>query len=410
VPAVQELSPDAHAAQPLIVLGASARAAVFSALRAGITPHAADLFADEDLRRCGPVVQVQDYPHGLEDAAASLPDGPWMYTGGLENHAGLVGRIAARRVLLGNPPEVLRAVRDPIRLAEVFRREGIRCPETSLDPTQVPADGSWLAKPLRGSGGLGIRVWRGPVSASEPMIAVGQVANLPGQDGILPHTAGGLYFQKRIDGRACSAVFVACGGRAATLGATWQWSGTEWTGAHGFQYAGSWGPIREAGLLESFRRIGDILAGEFGLVGLFGVDAMADGENLWPIEVNPRYPASAEVLERALEIDAVRLHVEACREGRLPQGQTDRPSRWCGKAIVYARRDAIVTEEFCRVAEPLWAGQAWPELADVPAAGTRIGTGAPAVTVLADAEDEASLGEELRQKAEAAHRWLTGVP
>ena len=89
------------------------------------------------------------------------------------------------------------------------------------------------------------------------------------------------------------------GRRRALLGVTRQIIGEPWLGAHGFQYAGSIGPwpISEAHLatLDRHRqRTGE----RFELVGLFGVDFMLDGEEVWTIEVNPRYTASVEIVER----------------------------------------------------------------------------------------------------------------
>src|SRR5205085_2528059 len=63
-----------------------------------------------------------------------------------------------------------------------------------------------------------------------------------------------------------------------------------------FQYAGSIGPLdcrREA--LES---LGQTLVDAFALRGIFGVDFLFDGDRIRPVEVNPRYPASLEILER----------------------------------------------------------------------------------------------------------------
>ena len=97
----------------VLILGASARAAIHSARRAGLTPHAADLFADRDatayatVRKC----DLADYPDGLERLADTFPPMPWLYTGGLENHPELVDRVAAKRPLWGNCSAVLRGVR-----------------------------------------------------------------------------------------------------------------------------------------------------------------------------------------------------------------------------------------------------------------------------------------------------------
>jgi hypothetical protein len=81
----------------VLILGASTRAAAQSAIRAGLHPICADLFADLDLRGCAQVLEVADYPRGLVAAAASAPACPWMYTGGLENQPGIVARISKSR-------------------------------------------------------------------------------------------------------------------------------------------------------------------------------------------------------------------------------------------------------------------------------------------------------------------------
>src|SRR6202158_3755437 len=76
----------------LILFGASTRAAAFSALRAGLRPWCADLFADADLAACFSVqlVSANDYPGRFLNISDEAPAGPWLYTGSLENHAGVV--------------------------------------------------------------------------------------------------------------------------------------------------------------------------------------------------------------------------------------------------------------------------------------------------------------------------------
>src|SRR5687767_3221982 len=101
----------------LLFFGASARAAAFSALRAGLRPWCADLFADADLRRRCPATRLAGrYPAAFAQLLRDAPPGPWMYTGGLENHPRLVGRMARLRPLWGNGEESLRRARDPAAL------------------------------------------------------------------------------------------------------------------------------------------------------------------------------------------------------------------------------------------------------------------------------------------------------
>src|SRR5205807_295367 len=79
----------------LLIFGASARAAAFSALRAGLRPWCADLFADADLAARAPVRRVTGrYPADFLRHLDAAPPGPWIYTGGLENRPYLVERMA----------------------------------------------------------------------------------------------------------------------------------------------------------------------------------------------------------------------------------------------------------------------------------------------------------------------------
>src|SRR5215470_4944989 len=101
------------ASEHLRILGASARAAAFSALRAGLRPCCIDLFADRDLQNRCPVDRlIGRYPHSFLDHRDAAPPGPWMYTGGLENWPQLVRRLTDRRILWGNSAATLRRARD----------------------------------------------------------------------------------------------------------------------------------------------------------------------------------------------------------------------------------------------------------------------------------------------------------
>src|SRR5262245_29259757 len=95
-------------ARSLIVVGASARAAAYSAWRAGFAPLACDLFGDADLRRLCPWSLARDYPAGLVATASQQPPCAWLFTGGLENHPSIVDDIARERPLLGNAGDILR--------------------------------------------------------------------------------------------------------------------------------------------------------------------------------------------------------------------------------------------------------------------------------------------------------------
>ncbi len=125
---------------------------------------------------------------------------------------------------------------------------------------------------------------------------------------------------------------------------------------------------------------------------------MVDGRGeIWPVEVNPRYTASVEILERGLGVAALGWHVAACRDQRIA---ADVPAAdgWHGKAIVYAPCDLRVGEEFVAAFDRANEGRAWPVVADLPAPGTTIRRGQPIVTVFAAADNQAEVEQQLQER------------
>src|SRR5262249_30309839 len=147
----------------------------------------------------------------------------------------------------------------------------------------LPA-GRWLLKPLRGAGGTSIRFYSG--EENEAMWVRS-------------------YLQEYVEGESRSALYVALRGRTHLLGLTRQLVGEAWLHASPFHYCGSVGPlsldVRQHGDLQ---RLGGVLATRCGLRGLFGVDGVWRDGTLWPVELNPRYTASVEVLEHATGLSA----------------------------------------------------------------------------------------------------------
>ncbi len=369
----------------LIVLGASSRAAAHSAARAGYKPYAIDLFADRDLAALCPVVRIERYPSGFLRALAAAPSAPWIYTGGLENYPRLVARMAELRPLWGNSAHTLRAVRDPWRVYHVLRDEGLACPDLWSAGSQ--AGGKWLFKPQRGSAGLGVRFATDEEFGRDPK---------------------GVVLQEFIEGESCSATFVAASGRAVLLGATRQIVGRDWGLTPEFLYVGSLGPLPLTALESAkLTRLGDVLAQRFGLVGLVGVDVVRTADDIWPVEVNPRYTASVEVLERFSGRCLVGYHAAACTRGELPSSSPAPSGPCAGKAIVYARRAGVwgreswagisfsIAEDSCPPKTPDPFDVEWPNIADLPHEGQRFETGQPMATVFATGHDLATVQQRL---------------
>ncbi len=396
------MSPDPPTLRPsVLIAGASARAAAFSAVAAGLAPQALDLFADEDLTARCPTVRVTAFPRGFVTAASELPDSPWLYTGGLENHPRTVDAISRERILWGNGGAVLRRVRDPWDVAETLHAAKICVPQLRHANDSQPSGSDWLLKSMGSSGGLGVRL---------------------AADGLPPGSnPRRWYVQQRIVGRSLGTVFVAATGAARLLGVTDQLVGVRCTGAPPFHYAGSIGPPRLAARARAtIERIGNCLAVEYDLVGLFGVDFIRDRQGrFWPVEVNPRYPASAEVLELASGVSMIGLHARACTERELPQSSPLTSRGYVGKAVVYAPGDFLVTKEqnrrwhasnktpattFQAQSSPLIGSQY--TVADIPSVGTHVPVGAPVVTLIERARDVATVRRRLCSRCVALRKRL----
>lgn len=388
--------------ETLTVLGASVRAAVASARAAGWPTFAADLFADLDLQRMSPVEQIRNYPYDLIAAARRAPPGPWLYTGALENHPQVVAAISQFKPLLGNDHEVLRRVRDPFQVADVFRAAGISVPDVLAPQHAPPHEGTWLRKPIRSAAGAGISIHH--VADTSPRL--GNVDPL--RDSIARRPLAAMhdaYLQRFVPGTSVAAVFASGQGRAHLLGVTRQLVGESWTAARPFQYAGSIGPID---LPETQRQavlcVGETLAREFHLVGLFGVDGIFCDDVFWPVEINPRYTASAEVLERAIGVSPIELHIRAGQGQDVSTlladlGRSRRPVRCEGKAIVFATTSCIAGEPFCQQVLRLnQSNDALPQIADIPSKSTRFSPGQPVATVFADGQNEADVSRLLQRR------------
>lgn len=378
---------------PLLILGASTRAAATSAVRAGFAPFCADRFGDEDLRRIASVVAVDNDLHHTLDAVLALPPMPWIYTGSLENDPKFIAAVSERHTLLGNPREVLRKVRDPFWLERTLRAhdlpalrvESVRSSDAYVRTDFRPDVGvrstseRWLLKPMRGGGGCRIEVWSGqPRPSSER-----------------------LHLQEFRPGTPMSALFIARADAAEWIGVCEQLIGPASGAPTEFGYAGSIGPIAvNDRTRELLQRIGDTLTREAQLRGLFGIDFILADDIPWLVELNPRYTASVEVLERAFGRALMAEHSTACGDPTAIVSAWPVPSRIIGKQIVYAACDGIAPS-----LENLFERDRQPDesslVADIPACGTRILRVWPICTVFAAGATSFEVRAKLRERQRA---------
>jgi len=362
--------------QPLILTGASVRAAAESALRTGFAPWCVDQFGDVDTRRAAVCVRrVASWPEGMPEALDGFPEADWIYAGALENSPEVIEVVSRSRRLLGCSPDVLALIRDPFWLERVLKSCGLPALPVkggrSIDGIRaidgVPANeamsGSaeeWLLKPFHSAAGMkvaGVGSWKHCGDR------IGGATGKRSTDGspVALNSAGlsECYLQKKAEGRVVSGLYLTDGRSVLLLGLCEQLQGEAASGAKGYLYCGSIGPLTGGdvsdAVFDQADRIGKTIVRAVAeesvlLRGLFGIDFVVDevNERLWLLEVNPRYTASVEIYERIHGWPLIRWHADACSGQGLPEirgnGGTFKPAplRKAGRQVVYSPCDFVV--------------------------------------------------------------------
>ncbi len=330
----------------MIIAGFSVRSAVESAKRAGIAKLiAVDFFGDWDLRRLASRIELVRSLKELEVKLSFYPEKKIIYTSVLENHPAILRRLRGR--ILGNEFSVVEVLRPGRKWWELASRLGISIPRVSITP---PSDGRWLVKPYKSGGGKGISFWEEGMSLKR-----------------------GYYFQEFIEGDSISFLFVANGREFTTVGITKQLIGLRFFGASGFKWCGNIYPYHVNRIYRN--RIEDWvgrLIENTGFKGAGGVDIVIGEDGPYFIEVNPRYTASMELVEKSTGASIIMAHILAC-EGELVK-LSAKPAEYMAKGIIYAERELTGFKS-----EEMWSRG----FRDIPHEDERIPKGRPVCTIFA---------------------------
>ena len=397
--------------EPLIIVGSSVRAAAQSAVRAGFRPWCIDQFGDRDLVEISDNVHtVADWPNEIESKIQSFPQAEWVYTGALENRPALIERLSQLRPLCGCNLETLSRLRDPFWLVDTLTNASLPClpvvvPNSGNPVSSSPESGEWVVKPLASAAGIGVR--------DLPAGSAGTI-NLDGH-----------YLQRKARGRVISGLYLAVENSTLLLGMCEQMCRGGDTEGLCYVYSGSIGPLTTAdvsiAVFEQARRIGSAMVTGVRveaepLKGLFGIDFVLDDQTgeLWTLEINPRYTASAEIYERAFGLPLMRWHVDAClrRDSEAAELLGSPPfngeCQSYGKTIVYAKRD-FAAPDLVPLVERLAANdikESSIDVADIPQLGTPIRKDEPLCTLLTSGTNLSTCREILTA---AARELLSGI-
>jgi predicted ATP-grasp superfamily ATP-dependent carboligase len=377
-------------AQTLALVALSARMLAESARRGGFDCIALDLFGDRDTRRAARAWMRIGNPGALRlDAAAAIAAlrslgscAGWIAGGGTEGVLSELDANARPLPLIGNGPEVVRALRAPRSFFAALASLGVAHPETRCER---PADtAGWLSKDLHGSGGLHIHA-----ATSRDF----------GQDG------PGRYFQRICVGTPMSALVVATGNDARIVG--FNELIVERLGMLPFVYRGAIGPVMPPvrARLELTQSVHELVR-HFELVGLNSVDCLLDGDAVRILEVNPRPSASMALYDDRWPGGLVAAHVAASLHrsiGPLVAGAAS-GDHVRGCLVVHAGQAL----RCCDAAGERMLASGWAH--DVPNEDAAIAPGAPVCTVSATARTVSGVRAALAIRAEEVLRGLAAQP
>jgi predicted ATP-grasp superfamily ATP-dependent carboligase len=279
---------------------------------------------------------------------------------------------------------VLRQVRDPFVVMAALRREGLPSPDVYREaPRATP---SLIVKPFRSGGGHRVRRWR-------------RGTRVP----------AAAYLQDFIEGIPGSIVFAAADGRAVPLGVSRQLVGDARFGANGFRYCGSILHLDDDGrsgfgaaVRARAAELAVFAARTFRLVGVNGIDFIVREGVPVLIEVNPRWTASMELVERATGMAMFSAHAAACEGDLRPAEALARAvprARVVGKAVVFARTNVAAPDTNAWLANP--------DVHDVPHSAEPIRAGRPICTVFAEGADRETCYAALAARAGAVYASLS---
>lgn len=354
----------------LLIISHSGRALAASAARAGLSVHVIDRFVDTDTQslsgKClsvagdAPAIDSDHLQALLQEMDRGKLAGV-IVGSGVEGSTGLITQLQEEWPYYGNPASVWHACNDPAIFTDILDQIDIRHPETQF--ARPASTGSWLVKQKFAAGGSHVK----------------HLADAPSE-------ANNIYYQKYIDGRNISVVFLADTFNTRIAGV----SETEVVDRDkgDFRYAGALSSVTIAPAVEhQLLNIVTGLTNHLELRGLCGIDVVIDEQDqCWLLELNPRPTATFELYER--EESLVAAHISACR-GQMP--------------ALSALSDVHAHRVFYSDADLFVPALTWPDwVTDRPAPGHIIKAGEPVCMVHAQGNDHASVRHDLQLRT----TWL----
>lgn len=355
-----------HRSLPILLVGASTRSAAQSLARAQARCVTIDRFCDQDTLR------ASEASHPVEtnqELALRLKNYPGHSVACVGQWPGMIDTIQQADARLMISAAAWRSASSIEQLKIAARQAGIEIPSTTPTRPIGKSESRILQKQFIHSGGLGIR-WSKQQSSS---------------------CNGDFVYQEWIPGRSYGATFLASDSGVQLLGICRNLFRR--IADLPFVYQGSFGPVNtiKKECRKKLWTAAESIASESGLRGIFSIDFVQSKQGkLSLLEVNPRWSASSEIIERSLTDTQViapaqslmKISLDAMLSHRVPtlKPVSDHDRTWI-KRIIYAKQPVRFDQQHA-----IDAAKEIGTLHDIPGDGKQIDSRNPICTLIAKTE------------------------
>jgi len=394
----------------MLAIGMDVVSLATSATKAGYKVYAVDYFGDQDLKRvCHESLSIVKQTPGVTCGQLSANFSPeallqltmellkknaidaTLLSTGLDDSPDVLFELNDMIPILGNHPRVIERIRDKMKFFQELERLEIPHPETAMaesfeEVRKRAKDIGYpvLVKPSKGFGGVGIRKAQGPKELKQAL----HHAYLIDEK---------VLIQEYISGISASVSLISSNNETITLTLNEQLLGVNELGQEEpFGYCGNVVPLVTNGsVMNRCKNTAEKITSHFGLVGSNGIDFVISKEGVpYIVEVNPRFQATLECVERVLGINMVEAHMKACLQGILPI-IAKKTAVFCTRLILFASQRLVVPD--LSVLE---------EVRDIPLPEIIIEKGEPVCSIVREGADRNSSLRKARIIAESICKSL----
>jgi predicted ATP-grasp superfamily ATP-dependent carboligase len=388
----------------ILVIGMDVVSLATSATKAGYKVYTVDYFGDQDLKRvCHESLSIVKQTLGVTCGQLSTNFNPeallqltmgllkkntidvTLLSTGLDDSPDVLFELNDMIPILGNCPHVIKRIRDKMKFFQELGRLEIPHPETAMaenfeEARKKAKDIGYpvLVKPSKGFGGVGIRKAQGPKELKQAF----QHASLIDEK---------VLIQEYISGTPASVSLISSNNETITLTLNEQLLGVNELGQEEpFGYCGNVVPlVTTRSVMNRCKNTTERITSHFGLIGSNGIDFVISKEGIpYVVEVNPRFQATLECVERVLGINMVEAHMKACLQGILPI-IVKKTAVFCTRLILFAPQRSIIPDL-----------SVFEEVRDIPIPEVIIEKGEPVCSIVREGADRNSSLRKARIIAE----------